>query len=1760
MRRAITWFLVLRTCLLAVCTNGTMQSPDPVSQQGVATSIAMTLPFSATAGDSVLVLFTWQLSGGTNATATDTSGTLYTQLSNTTATVAGTPYSIAWLCGTLPTSGKPTITARIGGFPFQFAYITAYPLHGTSCTQVGSTGSSTANAGSGGNSRWTSSGVVVPSGITAVLFAAAVAPDLNPGANETWTADTGYIEEVDNDYAGGIAIESRTVGAGTYTPGITVNVPGLAGMIAVIALQVNGAPTNDKCLSTGVYSTGDSIMRLRGSIPVLQQMWLEVGAANANSAAGQMAVHNHGTGNQTLTQIDSLLPATITPYIDISREHNYCVENGGINDWVVNPFLTGAQLWTLAQTLINHSISAGCEKVFFLTITSTNDGTGSGVMPDAVRNAYNALIVNNAALICNTSGCTSNAGSIAQLVAVDAGADPLVGNHACAGSPNTYFINCPHPTPAGDSEIARSLTTAFNYFLVSPISVTAPADASIITWDISGGGPNLIASLSNLPSAARVEFWVDNRLECTDHVIQFGKPTCKLYNPLFSDSHSMQVYAKAYDSLGNLLATSNTNTFRLDNYGINAVNSFDQSSPVSGVLTWTQGNNATSITPEPTYKAVIDGMDYTHPTYGRRHVSTSASNLNTATDTLTVPFVPAATGAQVTLVCSSLDQQVNCSSYPVPLTGAAIAYAIVIDGNHLKLATSKANAVAGVAIDFTTQGDAGAIISLTFEADWYTAGGPTRFSVDTRYFPNGTHRMESILQAGTSTGLPTGTLTFVAADVDTTNNWVTHSNYPFTQGESVTVTNTGGALPGGLTSPATIDLIDQTHFRFHGQTLTNAGSGIQTIAFTVPAGGWAIPNAVGISAVWGADTTFLNFENGNAVMELRTQFGKLVLANGETVCLAPFLQRTDGTITSLTPSTLLYGTSDAGIATVNPSGCVTGGSKYGEGYISVIDNADSRWALVTVRQVANHTEFKHFTIGHGIQSTYSPTYSVPVVAPFSAEAISQAQIPFPTQEPSAWWKYSGINTVLGGYNTSWASFNDYNSWLNYWTNASMNDPVSGWVTLYNKYRLPMMAFLNPACTGGGQQGGVAGFATRLQAYPWVQQAHAKELSDIYPFTTNADVCDEINSWFGVLARPNGAIGSGDDGLQTPGCTPGTCGLEKIVVTGCAATPCLGTGTVTWRTYNDLRTYQTSFEFTGATTANLNGPYTAMAQTYDHTKIGGPLVTFEIVTKDVLNGTYNSSTDPNLHAYPALHCYGIICYTPAAFSHGPYYLGSAGAASSIAVSDSGGGAANLGTVHWTDHGITDGCSIQLSTFSASGLNGYYRADVVDANTIHIRMGAGASNGTYTDAGASIDPLQCPPVSDSFNVDFDRTWVTGNHPPFGAPPIGGGDWIMQVSYQGPGNPPYSDYNSVYWANVTGDRYGTWGSQQQTTYWNLFQHWLPTFGPNFNVYKDAPFLLETTLEAEACLGITSWGWNCNTDTIPGDKILFSRRGPSSIFTTTFWPWTFGAAGIRPYVLVTGLGKTIWQNSPGSPLVGEQNAVDYMDAHPENWLGFAMSSVFTGKLARYVLSPLCHSPYLGPLVFTGARCIADNGGNLLMVGTWSESDQALHIDFTPYRLGGAIRRYTFGCYGITVASLSPSAAGDDPTLPYCGAIAYVFQPAGAADELTTVRQVLNPSAIPGATKAVLEIHYYPKDQQFQAVDCGTGACPAFKVDLNGGLDVWYRYKYTDNAGVAKAVSDFQRWPNAIPIAPPAGLYWTTLTDFDWTGMTNIQWTGLQN
>jgi hypothetical protein len=104
------------------------------------------------------------------------------------------------------------------------------------------------------------------------------------------------------------------------------------------------------------------------------------------------------------------------------------------------------------------------------------------------------------------------------------------------------------------------------------------------------------------------------------------------------------------------------------------------------------------------------------------------ANVNTGSDTIAVTGHGYRTGVPFTLLTSG--------TLPAPLATSTTYYAIVIDTNTLKVATSRANALAGTAIDLTTTGDSASKtihVGNTGKTNWYVRNNLIKDNLITGY-------------------------------------------------------------------------------------------------------------------------------------------------------------------------------------------------------------------------------------------------------------------------------------------------------------------------------------------------------------------------------------------------------------------------------------------------------------------------------------------------------------------------------------------------------------------------------------------------------------------------------------------------------------------------------------------------------------------------------------------------------------------------------------------------------------------------------------------------------------------------------------------------------------------------------------------------------------------------------------------------------------------------------------------------------------------
>jgi len=735
---------------------------------------------------------------------------------------------------------------------------------------------------------------------------------------------------------------------------------------------------------------------------------------------------------------------------------------------------------------------------------------------------------------------------------------------------------------------------------------------------------------------------------------------------------------------------------------------------------------------------------------------------------------------------------------------------------------------------------------------------------------------------------------------------------------------------------------------------------------------------------------------------------------------------------------------------------------------------------------------------------------------------------------------SGFNVNVGGSATSYAQFAGSGYWGgvvgNSWSKLSA---VSGF-TAANALPGGTMYFYN----NGLEAPIIASYpAFAVERDTFRQQSLSLIQNDLYQYIVASEPCDECTARLGPSFNPVGNMGVADDGLGDATLGGQPTGLQSMVVSGssCSTNPCTpgstsGTATVYMRQFWLNATGQ-FVQITGASsTKQLNGPHcgdvTNFTQGTDDPR-GAYTISFQITVYDVANGTYNVSTDPNLvltaiqeSYFGCNQSFGYVSTTgsntqgstPTWGSPGPI-----GGPSSFVVSS------NVGTLTWnTTSPFTDGQTVQFHNFSSTGLTGvnYYRYDAVNSTSGTVRVPS-VANGTYnssTDSTGRIDGAGN--FSPSFAANMVKGYMTGLNPPQGATVIGGcTGGPTCASWNGNHGSTYTDFIAQN-ASPSGpyDRYGS----TARAYRDVFRPAIYVDGSLAinDVPDDKPVLYETQASGQTCDKFVATA-DCRTDQSPGDLISFENQFSGGIFVSNISCWILtNAAGCKPYQYPGAIGAT--RAPPPANPSGYQNsqaAPNEVDLYPDQWLAMVSAHLPIRHEDKYLLQPLLSSPdeNTGPGPYPQIECQSHAGsyGNAMLCVNLSEEQQTVVLDTSLINLGGPMRRWNLGAFGDTVTSLPPSTTSDTVNLLYGQAVLYISQAIAAADDLKTINV---PLALPyGATNAALEIHYYPRDQIFQSVNCGTGACPSIPVNMHN-VDIYVRKRFTKSDGTPVVAGDLER------------------------------------
>jgi hypothetical protein len=343
-------------------------------------------------------------------------------------------------------------------------------------------------------------------------------------------------------------------------------------------------------------------------------------------------------------------------------------------------------------------------------------------------------------------------------------------------------------------------------------------------------------------------------------------------------------------------------------------------------------------------------------------------------------------------------------------------------------------------------------------------------------------------------------------------------------------------------------------------------------------------------------------------------------------------------------------------------------------------------------------------------------------------------------------------------------------------------------------------------------------------------------------------------------------------------------------------------------------------------------------------------------------------------------------------------------------------------------LSNGQIIQIKNATNAALKAPYKVTVVDAQTISFST-MNVPDGTIT---PSTDPSLTVDVGYFPNWDnnvvksiLDVANQVSNRPPISWPIQGNSD--NETAQRWLGDPRVSDYASLF--------------QPGTDYPYDLGYRLYTLLRDVKpiIYGRLPYIQRHSAKTL----IAHVGHAEYVKKTPGDHLNFGldkliapsyraeRVAPAIMLAVES-----GMAGVRMY----GYRPLAYGPSVVQPAGIGANIVQHVNPNVlgKKWTSMSNAFNFIQDLEPYILQPNISSPYLGPLVFTGAK--EGNGGRLLMATSLSEVPQTVNIDFTPYLLGGAITRYRISYKGYTSTPIA-SGSGESVVLNPGDSVAYLFQ-----------------------------------------------------------------------------------------------------------------------
>lgn len=1161
------------------------------------------------------------------------------------------------------------------------------------------------------------------------------------------------------------------------------------------------------------------------------------------------------------------------------------------------------------------------------------------------------------------------------------------------------------------------------------VSVSSPANGSVVS-----GAIQFAVSLTSLPSTALVEYWLDGELFDTGHRRDAFQITY-ISHAYPDTTHTL--YAVAKNALGTILATSSTISFQAVNAGGVLKLSLSGSPPYSGWLDFTITNSFTTG-----ILCAVDGEPFTS-------VSTpnfQPSDINTTNDTITIPGHGLYSGKAVLIDANfTLDGQ-NVQSL--------VRWAIRVDESTIKLATSRANAIAGTAGDISTQGS-GSNKYMTFAGGPFEGGtfSPESNAIDTSRLSDGTHILRC--RSRVPVGSLNRTTNFATTTVNTTTGNVNITAHNLMTGRALTLSTTG-SLPSGWTTSTTYYAIriDDDNFKI-ATSLSNAQSGTALIPSTQGSGthSWNITyshpaySRNADEGVYATDyqTTFVTSNGASANAGFRTGYYSIFKNSSQTASLTPLLVKADGSTATVT-NTLPYYSSDlTSVATVSSSGVVT---CAGTG---------------TAKVTATYLGFKRIVYVHCDASTrfFHITKSGSTVIRSSYDAPTSIWLRTATgfdDREGAGKTVGALNSqteaIRGGFNAVSFGFGGFTS------QPSYAAAISPWNTRLAESMNSAGTNFAMVCTGDDWTDGTS-IHKIVNNTPWSMQTYTTQvLNDLGDLGGCRFISfkDEVDGSWGPEATPNDTMGGPN--------------WSQAVVTGCAATPCVGTITFT-SNYTWGNGVGSIIRVYGATN-------TAMNRYYQITSQSGTSIAAK--STDLVNGTYNSSTDSSAHLvqiYAPYQRFNTLPCSP-----------------SVAV------VAVLATATCTSHGLSNGMWLSLRGASDADLDNIYPITVVNSNSFTFPV-QNVTDGTYASFTSVFRTLYPDITSDIFSsmkTVFQGT--TGGRP---VPAMAGE--TIQGNQNSWSTAPFSD---VTVRNVTSIFYA---GRNKTTLRELQATRVEFPGRQTGRSIDQAHFLIVSWSLEQYLKQLPGGCNFQPGVDQIEVPSLDYKFPSAAVMSAL---SLGYSGVKLYAWRSkdnfdfDCTYAVDQYNEPSARTQWQPSMESGNLSVARSVGRAFRLI--KRFEKYALSPNISPIDLGPDMVVGAK-ERTGEGRLLIITNYSDIPRTETIDITGLKYG-----LTNAVYSLRYNNLSFTTLADGASYTgtwQSGETKVLFFPATAREgAFQTAIIKVDPASVSGGSSVVLSGNHIWSDYiGASPVDCGTtGQC---SVPWDPALgDFFYRYQILNSSG----------------------------------------------